>query len=195
MPEQMGLPGIEATPALTDRLILVVLPDVGAIDHIQQCRDVVAREQGLHGRGLITERLHVSLQGLGDYPGVPRHVIDVVGGAAARVAMKAFTVVFDRVLSFAGRDRAYPLVLVGDEGVAGLVLLQRYIVHELQRSGVRLCVRAGFNPHMTLLYSSRKIAERFIEPVSWKVRDFALVHSRIGMNLPYRVLGRWSLKD
>lgn len=50
-------------------------------------------------------------------------------------------------------------------------------------------------PHVTMLYSPKNIADQLVEQVSWRVWDFALVHSRIGMNLPYTVLRRWTLKD
>jgi 2'-5' RNA ligase len=46
---------------------------------------------------------------------------------------------------------------------------------------------------VTLLYDERGIAEHAIEPVSWTVREFVLVHSLRGQS-KYIPLGRWPLR-
>jgi 2'-5' RNA ligase len=53
----------------------------------------------------------------------------------------------------------------------------------------------GFNLHLTLLYDEGRVAEEAIPPVGWRVGEFVLVHSRIGRNLPYALLGRWPLHN
>ena len=50
-----------------------------------------------------------------------------------------------------------------------------------------------FVPHMTLLYDTRMVAERPIEPMRLTVRDFALVHSLVGQSR-YIELARWPLR-
>jgi 2'-5' RNA ligase len=74
-----------------------------------------------------------------------------------------------------------------------LTLLQQGLVAELRRAGLRIKTRDHFTPHLTLLYASGTVAPRAVQPVSWVVREFVLVHSQIGRNLPYQVLGRWPL--
>jgi hypothetical protein len=49
----------------------------------------------------------------------------------------------------------------------------------MKRARMGRHLRSHFTPHMTLLYDSRVVPERRIEPVLLKVRDFVLVHSII----------------
>jgi 2'-5' RNA ligase len=37
------------------------------------------------------------------------------------------------------------------------------------------------------------VPEHGVAPVSWSVNELVLLHSHIGQNLPYTVLGRWPL--
>jgi 2'-5' RNA ligase len=47
-----------------------------------------------------------------------------------------------------------------------------------------------FTPHVTLLYDKRSVEEQPIEPISWNVREFALIHSMNG----HTHLARWPLR-
>lgn len=49
-----------------------------------------------------------------------------------------------------------------------------------------------FVPHITMIYADKAIAPQAIEPVSWTVRDFALIHSERGLTR-YNILERWPL--
>lgn len=78
--------------------------------------------QGGHAEGkpLARERLHVTLHHLGDYAGgLPPSLVSRATQAAARVAMDAFAVEFDRVGTFGGRRSQLPCVLRGEEQVRG----------------------------------------------------------------------------
>lgn len=193
MSDQMLLPGIDPRPELTDRIFFAVLPDSTILESIENCRQGITREYGLRGRPIITGRLHVSLLGLGDYAGIPQKLIEVLYAAAAKVDVITFRFSFDRLVSFSGGRRGRPLVLAGDEDAEGLVLLQRQLIGALRACGLRVKAGTHFTPHLTVLYASRKIPERAVQPISWDVREFVLVRSLIGMNLPYEVLGRWPL--
>jgi 2'-5' RNA ligase len=193
MSEQMLLPGIEPKPALTDRFFFAVLPAADVIGDIERCRQAISSECALRGRPVIAGRLHVSLLGLGDYPAIPQRFIASLGGAAAKVESQVFTATFDRASSFSGGARGRPLVLTGGEGTEGMISLQQRLLAELRKIGLRLKAQVHFNPHLTLLYSSTNVVERSIQPIVWTVREFVLVHSRIGGNRPYAVLGRWPL--
>jgi 2'-5' RNA ligase len=61
----------------------------------------------------------------------------------------------------------------------------------LRRVGIK--TSPGFTPHLTLLYGERPIKERFIEPISWTVCEFALVLSLRG-ETKYIVEGHWPLR-
>jgi 2'-5' RNA ligase len=51
----------------------------------------------------------------------------------------------------------------------------------------------NFTPHLTLSYDNYRIKERFVEPISWTVREFELVLSLVG-ETKYEVRGRWQLR-
>jgi RNA 2',3'-cyclic 3'-phosphodiesterase len=51
-------------------------------------------------------------------------------------------------------------------------------------------VKPQYEPHVTLLYDDRCVAEQAVDTVRWTVREFVLVHSLHGQGR-YVFLGRW----
>jgi 2'-5' RNA ligase len=76
---------------------------------------------------------------------------------------------------------------VGEDGVVGIDNLHRAIAWAHRRDP-----DAGFNPHMSLAWCSGAFAPVYVEPLTWVVRDFALVHSLIGLSR-YEILARFPL--
>jgi RNA 2',3'-cyclic 3'-phosphodiesterase len=193
---QISLPGFAPVPERNDRLFFAVLPDIETAGQIAQLASCLRSERGLHGKPLDAARLHVSLQGLGDHSGVPQALVALVSEAASTVVLPSFVARFDRVLSFSGKlhtgKEKRAVVLAGGSGIAGLLGLHRALLAALQGLGI---AASSFTPHITLLYEEQHVAERGIEAVSWTVREFVLIHSRIGQKLPYALLGRWPLHN
>jgi 2'-5' RNA ligase len=81
-------------------------------------------------------------------------------------------------------------VLFGDEGLRELRRFRRMLGAAMTRKGLRRRAAGDFTPHVTLLYDRREVEELPIEPISWTVRDFVLVHSRQG----HLHLARWPLR-
>jgi 2'-5' RNA ligase len=106
--------------------------------------------------------------------------------------MAPFQVAFDRVGSFRKRRDRAPLVLLGDDGVGGLLDLREAIGRPLEEAGVMRLSQA-FTPHLTLLYDTQRIESVPIAPITWTVREFSLVHSLIGHGR-HTVLESWSLR-
>ena len=178
---------------ITDRLFFAIFPDPEAAARIAQLADQLCAENGVVGRPLKAGRLHVTLDFLGNYAGLPQDIIAMASAAAATVAMPGFEVAFDRVASFPGNRRSQPLVLLGNDGVVALTALQRTLRQALDAAGLPAASKGGYKPHVTVLYGKRGLAEQAVEPVGWTAREFALVHSRIGLR-QYATLGRWSLE-
>jgi 2'-5' RNA ligase len=199
MSTQILLPGIEPAPTPDVRLFFAVLPDPDAAGLIAQRARRLRADHRLRGMPIDTERLHLSLQGLGDYVGVPQALVALACRAAARVACPAFTVHLDRALSFSGRSssaasRTRAFVLRSSDGVAGLTTLHQALADSMQELGLPRPV-AGPTPHTTLLYDTQSVAEHAVEPVTWTAREFVLVCSHIGMKKPYLLFDRWVLRD
>ena len=107
--------------------------------------------------------------------------------AGEAVRATPFELTFDRYASFRSRGKA-PLVLLCGRGKLELMALQRAVGVAL---GHTKSVR--FEPHCTLLYGQSSVpTTRLEEPITWRVRELALVHSLQGKGI-YRYPGRWPL--
>jgi RNA 2',3'-cyclic 3'-phosphodiesterase len=190
MPEQFSLPGFEPAPRATDRLFFAVFPDPDTALEIARLGGRLCAAHGLKGRPVQPRRLHVTLHHLGDYAGFPQQLVELASAAAQTVAMAPFDVAFDHARSFSGRPRNRPVVLLGDEGVVGLVRLHEALGTALEHAG--LAVHANHTPRVTLLYGNHYVAEEAAGPVSWTVREFVLVHSLLG-RARHVPLARWPL--
>src|SRR5471030_1006887 len=155
--QQGMLPGFEPAPSLTDRLFFAVLPDAGAIARIGALAVELKAQHGMRGRPIADGRLHATLCNLGDFPGMPRRLVERAGEVAAAVASASapFNVSFDTALSFLNRPRDRPFVLgSGDgdgDGVAGLRALYQQLAQAMIKAALP-ANPASYTPHITLLY-------------------------------------------
>jgi 2'-5' RNA ligase len=165
-----------------------VYPDAGPALRARQRR--LGTDFGI--RGGLTDRLHISLVGLGDSveaPGPPW--IDDIASMAAGVRMPAFKISLDRLMSFRGSKRVRPVVLTGEDGALGLSMLCDLIGAALRAEGVGH--RAASTPHVTLAWSAIVVPEQHVEPVTWTAREFFLIDSLQGAGR-HDVLGQWALR-
>jgi RNA 2',3'-cyclic 3'-phosphodiesterase len=194
MTAQLCLPGIGAAPTATDRLFFALLPDPAVTRRISACARALRRECGLHCRLLDERRWHLTLQHMGDHFGFPAPRFRAALDAAAQVEQPEFTLRLDRALTFTGRGttkgpRPCVLTVQGEVEVCAL--------HRSLGLAMRACGLAAdlgtFTPHITLFYDCAVVEERRVEPIAFRVREFFIVHSRIGSGQPYRLIGRWPL--
>ncbi|CAJ0812044.1 RNA 2',3'-cyclic phosphodiesterase [Ralstonia flaminis] len=197
---QLTLPGFEATPQLpAHRLFLAIKPDAGTAERIARVVEQLRPAVGFKGKALRPERLHITLYHLGDFVQAPPD--DLVARtrlAAEGLALPAFDVTFDQVVSFHGRRDHRPFVLLGGEsesganGTTALMAFQLALGEALQHAGLPVPL-GHFKPHITLLYDRGGFAPKPVEPMTWTVREFVLIHSWLGKTR-YDELGRWTLK-
>lgn len=115
-------------------------------------------------------------------------VIAALCERAEAVSQRPFTVSLNRVEAWGRPDRSGPVVALGDDGVFGVETLHRNLA-----AALGLPAWPDFNPHMTLLYGSGPPQPLRFPPMSWSVRDFALIHSFVGESR-YEVIRRFPLK-
>jgi 2'-5' RNA ligase len=175
----------------TDRLFFAIFPDPATAAGIARQADRLRTAQGLSGRPLAAERFHITLHHLGDYAGVRRDIVAMATEAAEAVVAASFDVTFDRAASFHNGGNN-PLVLQGGEGLEALKAFQSALGLSMARAGLGRLVSKTFTPHVTLLYDRRLVADLPIEPVTWTVRGFTLIHSLLGRT-EHIPLARWSL--
>jgi RNA 2',3'-cyclic 3'-phosphodiesterase len=183
--------GSNGRPKYSDRLFFCLMPDRETGKRMARFGDWFHSENHIRANRLQMERLHVSLHHVGDYKRVRSKFIYAAQQAAKAVLMRPFEVEFRSVLSFPGapqkKDR--PLVLLGEEGGA-----LRELFHALGCAMTMNGLKAApdFIPHMTLSYGPQLVPLQAIEPLRFVARDFALIHSFLGLTR-YKVIDSWSL--
>jgi RNA 2',3'-cyclic 3'-phosphodiesterase len=125
------------------------------------------------------------------------HCVEAALHIGDGIALTAFEVAFDRVLSFDRRNQhnkgpqKYPTVLSCEPGSnCALHRLQQRLRASLAQQ--RLLAERGFTPHITLLYDVNKISRRSVAPIQWRVNEFLLVHSHFG-ETRHETIRRWIL--
>ncbi|MGE0750082.1 MAG: 2'-5' RNA ligase family protein [Variibacter sp.] len=190
MAKQLSLPGF-LVPQRSDRVFFAVLPPPFHKARIKQLAEDIRSSQHLRADVRPAHRLHVSLHAPGVFLGGPEAMAAAINEAARATAatMPAFVVAFDSVMSFRGTRP--PLVLLPRSDVTALEALYRLLGHALVRAGLGRRLRSAFTSHVTLLYGDRGIEEHAVDPITWLVEDFVLIHSVRGRG--HRLLGQWTL--
>ena len=133
----------------------------------------------------------MSLNFVGSFRGPPtRAVMEKASALAEKVSCRAFAVTLNQVESWQGDPR--PLVLVGDDGLIGVRLLHTAIHKALAAGTMAPRREPEIWPHVSLLWDRGEAPPQFVEPITWKVRDFVLLDSPHGEGR-HEVLGRWLL--
>ena len=192
MSEQALLPGFQLMAPPTDRLPFLNYPDMVSRWPISRLAHRFRDELRLHGRPRGTDIFHAALVHLGDFPGLPRHIVARTVQAATTVQMAPFEVSFDRVMSFSRGLGRRPLVLHSDEYAAPLMTFQNILLEALVRGKLLSTVPSKYKLCVTLLYGRQNVKDHVVEVVTWTVRAFVLVHSLLGQNR-HIVLARWPL--
>ena len=189
---QGDVPGVAPAPRPTDRLFFGVHPDTAALQRIDRLALQLREAHGLTGKPLGPARYHVTQLFLGDFTGVPQPLVDELRRFAEGLRIAPFRVMFDRVASFRKRADRAPLVMLGGDGVDGLLDLHEALARPFPKADAARAAPA-FTPHLTLLYDAQRVEEHAVDPIVWTVREFSLVHSAIGQSR-HTVLGRWALR-
>jgi 2'-5' RNA ligase len=178
-------------PKRPERLFFCLQLDSETGSRVTRFADRFFSENHLKGTRLKAERLHVSLHHVGDYTRLRTKFVYAAQRAGMAVSMRPVEVEFRLVQSFEGapqkKDRR-PLVLLG-EGDA-----LRELYHNLGVAMTKNGLKAAedFTPHMTLFYGPQPVPMQAIEPIRFVAKDFALIHSRVGLT-QYEVINRWPL--
>ena len=176
-------------------LAVLCAPEVRG--RFQELGAEVKRRHRLAGTLRPKGLLHATLFSFGRYDGPDEKVdrlIDFVRIISGGFFYPCFDVCFDRVMSFGRGNRNRAIVAVGGDGVNPLIDFQQSLGRELEAAGLRTQPAGHFKPHVTLLYDRRAVREQAAGPISWTVREFALIHSNIGQSR-YDVLGKWPLLE
>lgn len=186
----MAPPRRKFGPSQKERVFLAALPDAETAARIHALAEKLKAEHGFTGNLILPEHLHVTLFHLGDWAKLPEEIVHLASGASAQVNVPAFAVTFKRAQSFRNSTGVYPFVLTGDKTEwRGLHEALRVALTD---AGLGGATRGDFEPHITLTYDSVRVKPHAVEPVTWMVGDFVLIHSVLGKTT-HNHLGRWPL--
>jgi RNA 2',3'-cyclic 3'-phosphodiesterase len=181
-------------PSQKERIFFAVLPDDATAARIHKLAEALKAQHGFTGNLILPEHLHVTLFHLGDWAALPDEIVTIASGAASQVSVPAFEVSFTRAESFRNRTGIFPFVLTGDKAATAWRPLHTALANALKDAGLGGATRGDFQPHITLTYDPIRLKPTAIEPITWTVGNFALVHSELGKTTHHH-LGRWPLRD
>jgi 2'-5' RNA ligase len=182
-------------PKRPERLFFGAVADSTTGLQVDEFTDRFVRNNRLKGARLKTERLHMSFHHLGDYKRLLPQFVYAGRRAGQTASMPSFEVTFPLVATFEsmprrdGRPPRWPVVLLGEGD--GAFAFHKILGAAMERYGLKTVEH--FVPHMTLFYGSRPMTPRAIKPIRFRVNEFALIHSELGLTR-YNIIDRWRLE-
>ena len=140
-------------------LFFAVLPTPVAAERIAARAERLRHQHGLRAKRRPTELLHVTLNAVGSFSGLPADLLAAAIYAGTSVRMAPFKVTLDSALSFRTRP-PLPFVLRSGHGTAELTTLRNAIGAAMRHIGFRFGNHSNFTPHMTMLYTIGNLFRR-----------------------------------
>lgn len=189
---QLGLGGFgPPSHAEIHRLFFALTPDDAVRKQMAEAAAALRPAHAPRGRWINDQRYHLTLQFLGDFHELPQGDIVAAKQAASLVQVPAFDLPLDRAGGFSSSHVWWLGCATMPDG---LQTLWRELGLSLAKARVRTQRSHTLTPHVTVLRNAAAMLPPTpIAPVSWRVREFVLIHSN-NPN-PYQVLGRWLLPD
>ncbi|MGQ2979238.1 MAG: 2'-5' RNA ligase family protein [Polaromonas sp.] len=178
-------------------LFFALLPDAEARRKMLALGAELKSRHRLAGKLQPEQRLHLTLDHLGDFGSVPHDIVKVAGDAASALAAgcAGFAVGLDRIVSFGRGDSSRPVVLRDSgAGPPGLREFRDRLWDALAACGVAGGPRSAFSPHVSLLYDQQVLAEEPVDPIRWQAQQWVLLYS-VPKQPHYEVLGRWAFRS
>jgi 2'-5' RNA ligase len=141
----------------------------------------------ISGTPVRTDRLHITMSILPDFPEVPRGLEEALRNVGGRVRSAPIAVMLDRV-SAGTRS----IALRPARRIVGLDALHHAIGAQSRAHGVPLRRGYAFDAHMTLGYRDGAPFSRAIPPFTWTATELVLIHSHVGRTR-HEPVARWPL--
>lgn len=184
--EQFSLFGAAASAPRDKHLILMIYPDQPAQAVAQASGRSYQSGHGLGGAVVNANLLHITLGHFDYWDEVPHSLIEKITRAASTLKVAPFNVTFDQIGGFPKN-----VVLRGGEGLSALEAFQASLRQALAWEKLDSS-KLALTPHVTVLYGQPGAVVEPITPVTWTVKDFALVVSHQGKG-QHEVLMRYPL--
>ena len=175
------------------RLFFALWPDTTMRAQIAAATDVLQQYPHQRGRWLKPHRYHLTLHFLGDFPRMPDALAARAHSIGTGATGSAFTLSLDRTGSFG--NRSIPWWLGCSQTPAEMSDLWNQLATAMRHCEVAYEAKLPLTPHVTVLRDSDvTLPSMPIPPLIWQVDEFVLIHSCLGAQAQYRLLGRWPLR-
>ncbi len=183
---------LSATQDADVRLFFALLPPPAVAARIFELGQQLQRAHRLTGTAMPAGRLHCSLHRIDLSKRPLETAVAKAQDAAARLRVEPFDVVFDKTISFRGRE-AHPFVLCGGRGLGSLTVFYRTLGNALFQTELRDGPSNTITPHVTMIYGGDRLIDAHpIPPIHWRVETFELIASTRGKG--HAQVGSWRLR-
>ena len=181
-------------PAQIHRLFFALRPDAALQNAIVRVAQELRVDGRVHGRWLKPEKLHVTVQFLGDFS-ITAQVIAQARAGAGNVRCAPFDFVLDRADTFPRRFNPPCVLRCASESDADLLAFALNLGEALRHAGLAEHLQArAYVPHLTIAYADDALhAPVEITPIVWHARDFCLMDSLVGSGA-HAEIARWPLR-
>jgi len=164
-----------------ERIFFAAVPDAATAARIHALAERLRADHKLDGTLILPEHLHVTLFHLGDWITLPEEIVARAKDAAAQTTAAPFDVTFRKVESFRNRTGIFPFVLTDKDSLPWKPL-RAALGAALKAAGLGGAVHLDdeFKPHVTLLRDDTRLKAIAVDPISWMVSGFVLIHSLLG---------------
>lgn len=179
-------------PAQAHRLFFALRPDTATLAAIVRSTEKIRAALAIRGRWLTREKLHMTVQFLGDFTAAD-DIVRRAEIAAASLHVAPFAFALDRVASFSRRVNPPCVLRCATESEASLQGLTRALGAALREAGLGEYLETRpYVPHLTIAYAQCVLAEPVaIEPIIWHARAIGLIDSHGGQHAQ---IGTWPLR-
>lgn len=192
---QMPLFGLGTKPEYEHNYFFALSPSTEVRQRIASVADELRLAKNLNGSWIASERYHLTLHHLGQFPEVRSDLVSRAITAANKIQAQKFDVTLDQFMSFDSKTGKYPCVLTSETDSIELKNFWQLLKNNLFAVKLGQNVGTRFKPHATLLYSRQPIIEsNLAAPICWPVTDFVLIESLVGKS-EHIELGRWPLSN
>ena len=149
---------------------------------------------GIRGRWLAEEKLHLTLQFLGDFAAA-EEIVKCAIGAAESLRAAPFEFMLDRAETFPRRFNPPCVLRCSETSAAPLRALSQRLGDALGAAGLAEHLETRpYVPHVTVAYAERALHEGIaVGPIVWPTHEFALIDSLVGTSV-HNEIARWPLR-
>ncbi|MGH8081555.1 MAG: RNA 2',3'-cyclic phosphodiesterase [Lysobacter sp.] len=183
------------TPVGLHSLFFALLPGDALRERIAGVTDGISAQYNAGGQRVGTRRYHLTLRFLGEAHEFQAERAAVACAAAAEVSAPAFDLQLDRAGSF--RNDSIPWWLGCERFPQELQTLFDRLGVALAKHGIKAKDGRSLTPHVTIVRGALGHLHPpvAIEPMAWRVSEFALIHSEVRPRMIHTVLGQWPLAE